>query len=117
MNSIIFGIFYGIADKEGRFHKQLAILDYYFGHPDFPEFNKLGSLQQMPTPSPSIVENELKGVIGKVLSPALKLLSGLLAIVEDQPQFKNGLSCREILGNSFSNKWNLSYPVEIKNII
>ena len=30
VNQIIFGIFPGVADKEGRFHKQLAILDYYF---------------------------------------------------------------------------------------
>ncbi|QES88589.1 GMC family oxidoreductase [Rhizosphaericola mali] len=92
MNSIVFGIFPGTADKEGRFHKQLAILDYYFGHPDFPNLNKLGSLQQMPTPPASIVENELKGIVGKVLSPAVKLLSGLLAIVEDQPQYNNGLA-------------------------
>ncbi|MCX2481509.1 GMC family oxidoreductase [Pedobacter sp. MC2016-15] len=92
LNAIIFGIFPGIADKQGRFHKQLAILDYYFGHPKVPEFNKLGSLQQMPTPPASVVENELKGVLGKVLSPAVKLLSGLLAIVEDQPQYNNALT-------------------------
>jgi choline dehydrogenase-like flavoprotein len=92
LNSIIFGIFPGVADKQGRFHKQLAILDYYFGHPSAPEFNKLGSLQQMPTPPGSVVENELKGILGKVLSPAVKLLSGLLAIVEDQPQYSNSLT-------------------------
>jgi len=92
LNSIIFGIFPGVADKQGRFHKQLAILDYYFGHPKAPEFNKLGSLQQMPTPPGSLVENELKGMLGKMLSPAVKALSGLLAIVEDQPQYTNSLT-------------------------
>ena len=41
-NSIIFGLFPGAADKEGRFHKQIAILDYYFGHPNLKtKLNKL----------------------------------------------------------------------------
>jgi choline dehydrogenase-like flavoprotein len=101
LNAIIFGIFPGVADKEGRFHKQLAILDYYFGHPKAPEFNKIGSLQQMPTPPGSVVENELKGVLGKVLSPAVKLLSGLLAIVEDQPQYSNALTIAPAFSDEF----------------
>lgn len=101
LNSIIFGIFPGVADKQGRFHKQLAILDYYFGHPNAPEFNKLGSLQQMPTPPASVVENELKGRLGKMLSPAVKLLSGLLAIVEDQPQYANSLTVDAAFSDEF----------------
>ncbi|TSD64497.1 GMC family oxidoreductase [Inquilinus sp. KBS0705] len=88
LNSIIFGIFPGVADKEGRFHKQLAILDYYFGK-EGSEFNKVGSLQQMPTPPMGLVQNEIKGPLGKLLSQGVRLLSGLLAIVEDQPQFSN----------------------------
>jgi len=101
LNAIIFGIFPGVADKEGRFHKQLAILDYYFGHPKAPEFNKIGSLQQMPTPPGSVVENELKNVLGKILSPAVKLLSGLLAIVEDQPQYNNALTIDPAFSDEF----------------
>ncbi|MEQ9426252.1 MAG: GMC family oxidoreductase [Cyclobacteriaceae bacterium] len=90
LNCIIFGIYPGMADKEQRFHKQLAILDYYFGHNSFKsDLTKVGSLQQIPTPNPGIVENEVKGILGKGLGKAVKLLSGLLAIAEDQPQGQN----------------------------
>lgn len=90
VNSIIFGIFPGTADKESRYHKQVAILDYYFGIPNSKKsLNKLGSLQQMPTPPGGLVENEVPGPVGKLLAKGVKLLSGLLAIAEDQPQFSN----------------------------
>lgn len=92
-NAIVFGIFPGVADKEGRFHKQLAILDYYFGHPDAPDLKgKIGSLQQVPTPPMGLVQNEIPGLFGKMLSQGVRLLTGLLAIAEDQPQFSNGLT-------------------------
>lgn len=87
-NAIIFGIFPGKADKEDRFHKQLAILDYYFGQSG-NTFGKLGSLQQMPTPPKGLVQNAVPGVLGKLLSQGVSLLTGLLAIAEDQPQFSN----------------------------
>lgn len=87
-NAIIFGIFPGKADKEDRFHKQLAILDYYFGHSG-STLGKLGSLQQMPTPPKGLVQNAVPGVLGKLLSQGVPLLTGLLAIAEDQPQFSN----------------------------
>ncbi|MFT4567658.1 MAG: choline dehydrogenase-like flavoprotein [Saprospiraceae bacterium] len=90
VNAIVFGVFAGIADKEGRFHKELAILDYYFGHPeiDFPG-GKIGSLQQVPTPPSGLVENEAPKPLGKLAGKLVKLLTGLLAIAEDQPQFQN----------------------------
>ncbi len=90
LNAIIFGIYPGKADKEKRFHKQLAILDYYFGHSTLKtNLSKIGSLQQIPTPNPAIVENEIPGIFGKLLGKAVTLLTGLLAIAEDQPQFQN----------------------------
>ena len=92
VNSIIFGIFPGVADKEGRFHKQLAIMDYYNGHPSAKLEGKLGSLQQVPTPPMGLVQNEVPGPLGKLLSQGVRLLTGLLAIAEDQPQFSNALT-------------------------
>ena len=90
VNAIVFGVFAGVADKEGRFHKELAILDYYFGHPeiDFPG-GKIGSLQQVPTPPSGLVENEAPKPLGKLAGKLVKLLTGLLAIAEDQPQYQN----------------------------
>ena len=108
LNAIVFGIYPGIADKEKRFHKQLAILDYYFGHPSLnSDLQKIGSLQQIPTPNPGIVENEVKGFPGKLLGKAVKLLTGLLAIAEDQPQFENGIE----LSTSKTDKYGVPQPV------
>jgi choline dehydrogenase-like flavoprotein len=92
-NTIVFGIFPGRADPERRFHKQLAILDFYFGHPDHPALaGKIGSLQQVPTPPRGLVQNEVPGWPGRLLSQGVDLLTGLLAIAEDQPRFENSLS-------------------------
>ncbi len=89
-NTIIFGIFPSAPDKQKRFHKELAILDYYFGHEsiEFPK-NKIGSLQQVPTPPPGLVQNEVPKIIGPIARNGISLLTGLLAIAEDQPQFSN----------------------------
>lgn len=89
-NAIVFGIFPGVADKENRFHKELAIMDYYFGHESiaYPK-HKIGSLQQVPTPPSGLVENEAPFPLGIIAGKAVKLLTGLLAIAEDQPQYKN----------------------------
>jgi choline dehydrogenase-like flavoprotein len=91
VNAIIFGVFSGTADKERRFHKQLAILDYYFGYPGSP-LGKLGSLQQMPTPPKGLVQHAVPGIFGKLLSQGVPLLTGLLAIAEDQPQYSNQIT-------------------------
>lgn len=108
VNAIVFGIFPGVADKESRFHKELAILDYYFGHPDIPHpKHKLGSLQQVPTPPGGLVENEVPWPLGKVASMGVKLLTGLLAIAEDQPQYNNHIG----LDHTKLSKYNMPAPV------
>ncbi len=90
VNAIIFGIYPGTADKQGRFHKEICIMDYYFGHKDIPEMEgKLGSLQQISTPPSGLVENEVPGPLGKLAGKLVKPLTGLLAIAEDQPQYDN----------------------------
>jgi len=89
-NAIVFGVFAGVPDKQNRFHKELAIMDYYFGHNEYPEVkHKLGSLQQVPTPGKGLVEDALPFPVGTLLSKGVKYITGLLAIAEDQPQFAN----------------------------
>ena len=90
VNAIIFGIFPTPPDKQKVFHKELAIMDYYFGHEsiDYPK-NKLGSLQQISTPPAGLVEAEAPKYLGKMASLGVNLLTGLLAIAEDQPQYEN----------------------------
>ena len=92
-NAIIFGIFPSRPDKQGIFHKELAIMDYYFGDESisYPK-SKLGSLQQIATPPPGLVEMEAPKPLGKLAAKAVHLLTGLLAIAEDQPQYENRIS-------------------------
>ena len=90
VNAIVFGIFPGTADQQGRFHKQLAILDFYLGNGHSAQLKgKIGSLQQMPTPPAGLVENAVPGFLGRLLGSQVKRLTGLLAIAEDQPRFEN----------------------------
>jgi len=100
VNAIVFGIFPGRADKENRFHKQLVILDYYFGFSG-SGFGKLGSLQQLPTPPKGLVQQAVPGVLGKLLSRAVPFLTGLLAITEDQPNFANQISINPAKKDAF----------------
>jgi choline dehydrogenase-like flavoprotein len=106
-NCIIFGIFPGVADKENRFHKQLGILDFYNGRAGAKVRGKLGSLQQVPTPPMGLVQNEVPGPLGKLLSQGVRLLTGLLAIAEDQPQFSNFLS----INKSENDQYGLPQPI------
>ena len=92
-NAIIFGIFPTPPDKQGIFHKELAILDYYFGTTEGEwKGRKLGSLQSISTPPPGLVEMEAPRPLGKVAALGVKLLTGLLAIAEDQPQYANHIT-------------------------
>lgn len=92
-NAIIFGIYPTPPDKQKIFHKELAILDYYFGHESisYPK-HKIGSLQQIPTPPAGLVELEAPARLGKLAAKGVSLLTGLLAIAEDQPQHSNLIS-------------------------
>lgn len=93
INAIAFGIFPSVPDRQKRFHKELAILDYYFGDPDQPSgLSKLGSIQQFQTPPEGLVRDFLPTPLGMMVAPALKFLTGLLNIAEDQPQHNNFVS-------------------------
>jgi choline dehydrogenase-like flavoprotein len=102
VNSIVFGIFPYVVDRENRFHKQIGINDFYFGHPqyDYPS-GKLGSIQQVQTPPRGLIESQIYGPWGKLISTGVKLLAGLLTIAEDQPQFDNKIMIDRKTRDSF----------------
>ena len=93
VNAIVFGAFPGKADKENTFHKQLCFHDFYFGHETIsnPQ-GKLGCIQQLQTPPVGLIKEELPKPLGSIISPAVHLLTGLLTIAEDQPQFQNNVT-------------------------
>jgi len=92
-NEIVFGLFPRRPDPDERHHKQIGIHDLYFGAPGAAEaFAKAGGIQQLPTPPVALVRAYLPLGLGRVLTPAVEHLTGLLVIAEDQPQFDNRLA-------------------------
>lgn len=100
VNSIVFGVFKDVPDTQNIFHKELAIMDYYFGD-NKSTLNKIGSLQQVSTPPKELVENALPFPLNKIISKAVKHITGLLSIAEDQPQEKNKISVDTTIVDKF----------------
>lgn len=86
--AIVYGLFQWRPG--GRFHKQVAIHDYYLGHPaQRAPRGKIGGLQQIGTPPASLARAYAPRVARPLLSPLVPHLTGLLAIAEDQPRYTN----------------------------
>jgi len=93
-NAMIFGFYGERPDRERRFHKQIAIHDWYFGDPaggDADGMTKLGGVQQMMTPPVELVRAHLPRPL-RMLATFTEHLTGLLCIAEDQPRIANGCS-------------------------
>ncbi|MGI9625364.1 MAG: GMC oxidoreductase [Longimicrobiales bacterium] len=94
-SGIVFGAYPGLPKHEGRFHKQVGINDYYFGHPQAGDSEakhprgKLGNIQQTQTPSIGTVRTELSSVASFFLTPLVRRITGLLVIAEDRPRYDN----------------------------
>jgi choline dehydrogenase-like flavoprotein len=93
-NAMVFGFYPSRPDPEHRFHKQLALNDWYFGDPgadDCEGLTKLGGVQQMMTPPRALVAAHLpRGT--RALAALTEQLTGLLCIAEDQPRADNGVT-------------------------
>jgi choline dehydrogenase-like flavoprotein len=91
-NAMVFGVFPSRPDPEHRFHKQIALHDWYFGDPgadDVADLTKLGGVQQMMTPPRALVQAHLPWGTRGVLGAFTEQLTGLLCIAEDQPRADN----------------------------
>jgi choline dehydrogenase-like flavoprotein len=103
-NEILFGIFPTPPNPDGGFHKQLGIHDLYFGHPLVPApAGKLGGMQQLPTPPVGLVRAELPRLVGAMVAPWIKHLTGLLVMAEDQPVYEN----RVLLDESAADRYGI----------
>jgi hypothetical protein len=91
-NAVVIGAFPRRPDPEAQFHKQVAIHDFYFGHPSVAEpTGKLGAIQQLATPPRELVKAHLPKLVGGLVAEALPHATGLLVMAEDQPRFENGV--------------------------
>jgi len=92
-NVIVAGLFPRRTDPDRQFHKQVGIHDFYFGDPGAgAPAGKLGGIQQLPTPPPELVKEHLPPGLGRLVSPLLGNVTGLLTMTEDQPRPDNGVS-------------------------
>ena len=96
-NAMVFGWFPRRPDRERRFHKQLAIHDFYFGVQDdrtgkASPLGKLGCIQQVATPPVELVKQLLPWGLRSLLAPLTEHLTGLLVIAEDQPRSENRIT-------------------------
>lgn len=92
VNAVVIGLFPRRPDREAQFHKQLAIHDFYFGHPRVAgPAGKLGAIQQLSTPPAELVKAYLPPLVGRAVAPTLPHATGLLVMAEDQPRFENGV--------------------------
>lgn len=92
-NAMVFGVFPQRPDPGRRFHKQVALHDWYFGDDadDTYGLGKLGGVQQMMTPPKELVRAHLPRGLKTVLGAFTEQLTGLLCIAEDQPRETNGV--------------------------
>jgi choline dehydrogenase-like flavoprotein len=89
-NKIVFGIFPQPPNTRNRFHKQLAIHDFYFGDATVRRpRGKLGGIQQLATPPVGLIRTQLPHWLAAACAPWLDHVTGLLVIAEDQPQYEN----------------------------
>lgn len=88
-NAIVFGLFPRLPGRLDTFHKQIGFHDFYFGGGAGLAADKAGALQQIHSPPVALVKLHLGAVIGAMLSPLARRMTGLLAIAEDQPNVAN----------------------------
>ncbi len=89
-NALTYGVFGRRPPEGGRFHKQIGIHDFYFGHQTVraPQ-GMLGTLQQVHPPPVRLVEKRVPRIIASVLAHGIARATGLLSIAEDQPRVEN----------------------------
>lgn len=91
-NGMVFGVFPSTPNPGREFHKQIALHDFYFGHETIADPpGPLGSLQQVGTPPATLVRANAIPPFGPLLALAVPLVTGMLAIAEDQPRPENRL--------------------------
>jgi len=89
-NAMVYGFFPRPPNPGDEHHKQVAIHDYYFGDPAVASLGrKLGNMQQVMAPPPTLVRAMLPRPMRRIATLLLANLTGLLVIAEDQPRPEN----------------------------
>jgi len=65
-------------------YKEIAINDFYFGHPERPDLSRVGNIQQLSLP-PAVVERQAPAPLRPIARRLVPHMMGLIGITEDQP--------------------------------
>ena len=87
-NGVVVGLFRDPPGGGWMPYKEIALLDFYFGHPSRPELSRVGTLLQLSLP-PGIVEQQTPWPLRPVARRLVPHLMGLIGITEDQPVATN----------------------------
>jgi choline dehydrogenase-like flavoprotein len=90
-SGIVAGVFPFRTNPERKFHKQVALTDFYFGKPGTAPDGPWGSIQSLQTPPPAFVEHEAPypTPIPWIAAKSLQFQSYLLCMAEDLPRLDN----------------------------
>ena len=93
--AMVFGFCNFRPDPDKVNHKQLAVLDYYFGDRGTRRFQdrRIGSIQQISTPPHQLMKAHMSGFWERVpLGGFVQHLTSALVMAEDEPLEENGVT-------------------------
>jgi len=71
--------------------KEIAVQDFYFGHPRHPDLGRVGNIQQIGVPS-QVVRAEAPRLLRPLAAALTPHLMGFMVMAEDQPARENGVT-------------------------
>jgi choline dehydrogenase-like flavoprotein len=90
-NAVVCGFFLAPPGEGPMSFKEIAVHDFYFGHPRHPDLGRVGSIQQVGLPEP-LVRAQAPRLLRALACAALPHLMGVMVMAEDQPVRENGVS-------------------------
>lgn len=90
-SGIVIGIFPFKTNPERQFHKQVAITDFYFGHPKKPRWGWWGMIQALQTQPPELMEqiSPYPAALNVIAGRTVPYHAYLLCIAHELPNFEN----------------------------
>ncbi|MEO8139497.1 MAG: GMC family oxidoreductase, partial [Gemmatimonadota bacterium] len=89
-NAAVIGLFRDPPGGGRVPHKEIAVNDFYFGHPACPSLHRVGNIQQLALPS-AVVRRQAPWLFRPLAGMLVPHLMGLIGITEDEPAATNRL--------------------------
>jgi choline dehydrogenase-like flavoprotein len=101
-NAVVMGGFPRQPAPDQEFHKQIAIHDYYFGHPTVGSpRGRLGGIQQFGTPQVDYVRQYVRPWLRPLTARLVPYTTGFIVMAEDRPQATNRVTIDRLVTTRF----------------